>query len=161
MGQLKNLATGWLDLTLAERVQFKNEFHLNVESDYEVETTEVFAGGMCSRTGYLPAGLVFVGYAHKQAQMQMIHYGKVKLFHDDCEEVISGPAVFAGEVGAKRLVEVLEDTLWTTVLVTDADNIEQVIAECTTETTDQLVVDNVHINSSDDRRSLIRGEKST
>ena len=164
MNGMPRTGDSWNDLTSQEKVDFKDAFHENIESTVEIQTTELFAGGMCARTGTIPAGVVFIGRAHRQEQIQILSSGVIEIFGDNCNQMIHAPHVFKGEVGEKRLVKVLEAAVWTTVLKTDATCIEDVIAECTTLTLAELktqVGKDVCDSSSDGSNCNIQREPQT
>lgn len=161
MHDVTQTSDSWDDLTVQERADFKDTFHEAVQgATVQINTTEVFAGGMCARTGKIPAGVVFIGRAHKQEQIQVLSEGAIELFGHS-RQIIRAPHVFKGSIGDKRLVRTLEDTVWTTILKTDATCIEDVVAECTTLTLAELktqVGNDVCGSSSDGSNCNIRRE---
>ena len=79
-----------------------------------------FAPGAYGREMTLPAGLVVVGKIHKHAHINVISKGRVQVFTEqDGVLELAAPCTFVSSPGTKRVVHVLEETVWTTVHVTD------------------------------------------
>lgn len=72
------------------------------------------APGMVARQMLIPKGMLIVGKIHKHAHLNHISYGHVKVETEHGSREIKGPETFTSEVGTKRAVVALEDTLWTT-----------------------------------------------
>lgn len=72
------------------------------------------APGMIARQMFLPKGGVIVGKIHKHAHLNHITFGHVRVETEHGPMEIKGPHTFTSEVGTKRVVVVLEDTMWTT-----------------------------------------------
>lgn len=72
------------------------------------------APGMIGRQMLIPKGQLIVGKIHKHAHLNHISYGHVRVETDHGPMEIKGPHTFTSEVGTKRAVFALEDTLWTT-----------------------------------------------
>ena len=79
-----------------------------------------FAPGAYGREMTLPAGLVVVWKIHKHAHINVISKGRVQVFTEqDGVLELAAPCTFVSSPGTKRVVHVLEETVWTTVHVTD------------------------------------------
>lgn len=89
-----------------------------------------FAPGSYGREMTLPAGLVVVGKIHKHAHINVISKGRVQVFTEQ-EGVLelSAPCTFVSSPGTKRVVHVLEETVWTTVHVTDKTDLAEIERE--------------------------------
>ena len=161
MGKLKRHTDGWVELSQVEKDQFKETFgKIPKTEQINLEIKTLFADGMCSRTGKIPAGAIFVGRVHLQEQLQILSSGKIWLYGDDSVEEYVGPCVFKGEVGSQRLVQVLEDAVWTTVLKTSALTAEDAEIQCTVGTLEEYKARLEHVcdGSSDGGISAVRGE---
>lgn len=89
-----------------------------------------FAPGAYGREMRLPAGLVVVGKIHKHAHINVLSQGHVRVFTEQEGEMeIKAPCTFVSSPGTKRVVLVLEDTVWTTVHVTDKTDLAEIEAE--------------------------------
>ena len=89
-----------------------------------------FAPGSYGREMTLPAGLVVVGKIHKHAHINVISKGRVQVFTEQ-EGVLEldAPCTFVSSPGTKRVVHVLEETVWTTVHVTDKTDLAEIERE--------------------------------
>lgn len=89
-----------------------------------------FATGSYGREMTLPAGLVVVGKIHKHAHINVISKGRVQVFTEQ-EGVLelAAPCTFVSSPGTKRVVYVLEETVWTTVHVTDKTDLAEIERE--------------------------------
>ena len=89
-----------------------------------------FAPGSYGREMTLPAGLVVVGKIHKHAHINVISKGRVQVFTEQ-EGVLelTAPCTFVSSPGTKRVVHVLEETVWTTVHVTDKTDLAEIERE--------------------------------
>ena len=89
-----------------------------------------FAPGAYGREMTLPAGLVVVGKIHKHAHMNVISKGRVQVFTEqDGVLELAAPCTFVSSPGTKRVVHVLEETVWTTVHVTDKTDLAEIERE--------------------------------
>lgn len=89
-----------------------------------------FAPGSYGREMTLPVGLVVVGKIHKHAHINVISKGRVQVFTEQ-EGVLelAAPCTFVSSPGTKRVVHVLEETVWTTVHVTDKTDLAEIERE--------------------------------
>ena len=89
-----------------------------------------FAPGAYGREMTLPAGLVVVGKIHKHAHINVISKGRVQVFTEqDGVLELAAPCTFVSSPGTKRVVHVLEETVWTTVHVTDKTDLAEIERE--------------------------------
>ena len=89
-----------------------------------------FAPGAYGREMTLPAGLVIVGKIHKHAHINVISKGRVQVFTEqDGLLELAAPCTFVSSPGTKRVVHVLEETVWTTVHVTDKTDLAEIERE--------------------------------
>ena len=93
--------------------------------------------GCCTyaREMMIPKGTLIIGKIHRHQHLNFISKGRVKVFTEFGEKHLEAPCTFISEVGLKRAVYAEEDTIWTTVHLTqysgeqDLDKIEdEVIA---------------------------------
>ena len=100
---------------------------LEHEPPYNPEPQHTFAPGSYARTLLLDKSSVVVGKIHKHAHINVISFGHV-LVMTEGEGLLElhGPMVFTSTPGTKRAVYALEDTLWTTVHVTEETDLELV-----------------------------------
>ena len=89
-----------------------------------------FAPGSYGREMTLPAGMVVVGKIHKHAHINVISKGRVQVFTEqDGVLELAAPCTFVSSPGTKRVVHVLEETVWTTVHVTDKTDLAEIERE--------------------------------
>jgi len=93
--------------------------------------------GCCTyaRQMFIPKGTLIVGKIHRHQHLNFILQGKVSVATEFGKKYFEAPCTFISEVGLKRAVYAEEDTIWTTVHLTqyaseaDLDKIEdEVIA---------------------------------
>ena len=93
--------------------------------------------GCCTyaRLMFIPKGTLIIGKIHRHQHLNFILKGKVSVATEFGKKYFEAPCTFISEVGLKRAVVAEEDTIWTTVHLTqyaseaDLDKIEdEVIA---------------------------------
>ena len=72
------------------------------------------APGMVAREMLIPKDHEIIGKIHQHAHLNHISYGHVLVMTEHGPMEIKGPKTFTSEVGTKRFVRSLEETLWTT-----------------------------------------------
>jgi len=90
--------------------------------------------GCCTyaREMTIPKGTVIIGKIHRHEHLNFISKGKVVVATEFGEKEYVAPCTFISEVGLKRAVYALEDTLWTTVHMTEhrgEENLDKMEAE--------------------------------
>tara|TARA_R110000868_G_scaffold116472_4_gene310088 strand:- start:31 stop:570 length:540 start_codon:yes stop_codon:yes gene_type:complete len=98
---------------------------------YFTPKDEKYGCSTYAREILLPKGSFVIGKIHRHQHLNFISKGKVKVFTEFGEKSFEAPCTFVSEVGLKRAVYAEEDTIWTTVHLTefdkesDLDKIEQ------------------------------------
>lgn len=93
-----------------------------------IETRHYFSKGVYAREVFIPKGLILTGHIHKYTNLNIISKGKIKVLIDGEIQILEAPYTLVSPPGTKRIVEALEDTVWTTIHGTDEvdlDRIEQ------------------------------------
>jgi len=104
-----------------------------------IEIRHQFSGGMYARSMLAPAGSLIVGEIYKKAHYVVLAFGWVTVVTEtEGEQHFRAPAMWAAPVGAKRVIRVIEDTLWTTVVATDALTPEDAMADVTVKSFEDL-----------------------
>lgn len=85
-----------------------------------------FAPGAYARSMRLPKDYVIVGKIHKHAHLNIISYGHVLVATEEGTKELKGPLIFTSPAGIKRAVTVLEDTMWTTIHITEETELEKI-----------------------------------
>ena len=80
--------------------------------------------GCCTyaREMMIPKGTLIIGKIHRHQHLNFISKGKVVVFTEFGEKNLEAPCTFISEVGLKRAVYAEEDTLWTTVHMTEFES---------------------------------------
>ena len=99
---------------------------MDMEEKVDCPVRHIFAPGCYAREMLIPAGTVITGKIHKHAHLNFISKGKVRVATEFGHEIFEAPHTFVSEVGTKRAVHALEDTIWTTVHVTDETDLEKI-----------------------------------
>ena len=94
-----------------------------------VPVKHTFAPGLYAREMFIPKGLLIIGKLHKHAHMNTLSKGTVVVLTEAGVQRIAAPYTFVSEVGARRVVYAMEDTIWTTYHVTDKTDLAEVEAE--------------------------------
>lgn len=72
-----------------------------------------------AREMLIPKGTLIIGKIHRHQHLNFISKGKVIVFTEFGQKHLEAPCTFVSEVGLKRAVYAEEDTLWTTVHLTE------------------------------------------
>jgi quercetin dioxygenase-like cupin family protein len=75
-----------------------------------------------AREMFIPKDTVIIGKIHRHQHLNFITQGEVIVYTEFGEKHLKAPCTFVSEVGLKRVVHALEDTLWTTVHVTEFES---------------------------------------
>lgn len=77
--------------------------------------------GCCAyaREMLIPKGTLIIGKIHRHQHLNIISKGKVVVYTEFGEKHLEGPTTFVSEIGLKRSVYAIEDTLWTTIHLTE------------------------------------------
>jgi hypothetical protein len=90
--------------------------------------------GCCTyaREMLIPKGTLIIGKIHRHQHLNIISKGKVVVYTEFGEKHLEAPITFVSEIGLKRSVYALEDTLWTTIHLTEfvgEDNLDKIEEE--------------------------------
>ena len=90
--------------------------------------------GCCTyaREMLIPKGTLIIGKIHRHQHLNFISKGKVTVFTEFGQKQLEGPCTFVSEIGLKRAVYAEEDTLWTTVHLTEhvgEENLDKIETE--------------------------------
>lgn len=86
----------------------------------------IFTDGAYARELTMPAGSLVIGKIHKHSHLNFITKGKVAVATEFGQEVYTAPYTFVSQPGTKRVVYILEETVWTTVHVTPETDLEKI-----------------------------------
>lgn len=90
--------------------------------------------GCCTyaREMMIPKGTIIIGKIHRHEHLNFISKGKVIVFTEFGHKELQAPCTFVSEIGLKRAVYAEEDTLWTTVHLTEhvgEENLDKIETE--------------------------------
>lgn len=94
--------------------------------DTDCPVRHIFAPGAYAREITLPKGALVIGKIHRHAHLNFITRGKVRVLTESGTRELTAPCTFVSEVGTKRVVYAIEETLWTTVHVTNETDLEKI-----------------------------------
>jgi hypothetical protein len=118
-------------LTFRQGVMVLQEHMQTLESTLDNCTLRhIFAPGSYAREMTIPKGTLIIGKIHKHAHLNIISKGKVRVATEFGPMSFEAPYTFVSDVGTKRAVYAIEDTIWTTIHVTtetDLDKIEEYV----------------------------------
>lgn len=76
--------------------------------------TNRFTDGMYVREIFMPAGAFITSKIHKTQHQYFILKGKVIVWIDGIEQILEAPHIGITEPGTRRVLYILEDTIWAT-----------------------------------------------
>lgn len=98
----------------------------------------IFAPGNYAREMTLPAGHWIIGKIHKHAHLNFVSKGHVAVLTEEGAMFIRAPYSFVSSPGTKRLVLVLEETIWTTVHPTEKTDLTEIESDIIAKTYEEL-----------------------
>ncbi len=101
-----------------------------------------FSEGKYLRSIFLPAGTSVVGKLHRHECFNWITSGLVQMFTETGGlELLRGPCKMLSPAGTKRVLHVLEDTIWTVEHLTSSTDLSQIESEVIAESYSALGLD--------------------
>jgi hypothetical protein len=107
----------------------------------EVEPIHVFADGLYSRQLLIPADNWITGKVHKQNDLNIVVYGRMRVLTENGFIEVAGPTQFTGKAGIKQMGYAYEDTLWITVHHTYLTDLDEIDAELFEDNDEPKVLD--------------------
>jgi|JI9StandDraft_1071089.scaffolds.fasta_scaffold170722_2 hypothetical protein len=104
----------------------------------ECPVTHHFAPGAYGREILLPKGSLVVGKIHKHSHINVISKGRVSVITETGRKELSAPCTFVSDVGTKRAVYAHEDTVWTTIHVSNETDLEKLEDDIIAKSYDEL-----------------------
>lgn len=117
--------------TFHDRIMSVQGFMATMEQA-ECPVKHHFAPGTYAREVFLAKGLVVVGKIHRKAHLNIVSKGILTVCTEDGIKLIDAsehPVTFCSPAGVKRIAQIHEDTVWTTVHLTDKTDLEEIEAE--------------------------------
>ena len=85
---------------------------------YFTPIDEKYGCGTYARQMFIPKGTLIFGKIHRHQHLNFIMQGEVRVFTEFGTKEYKAPCVFVSEIGLKRSVYAIKDTLWVTVHMT-------------------------------------------
>jgi quercetin dioxygenase-like cupin family protein len=102
---------------------YKQEAHDLTLPQAPVSTGHRFAPGVYLRSVFMPAGSRVIGHEHTTTHFNIVLSGRCQVIDGDKVVDIVAPYVFVSEAGTKKILNIIEDTIWATVHPTDETDI--------------------------------------
>ena len=115
-----------LDISLKEKMDCI-EADLAKEPQVYLPLCHRFTPGLYIREIFMPAGTIVTSRTHKVTHPYVISQGKFKVITQDGKgEIIEAPYTGVTEAGTRRIIQILEDTVWTAFYVTEKTDIDEI-----------------------------------
>lgn len=105
---------------------------LPVETHYPDTARHVFSDGVYAREFFIAKGALVVGKIHCVEHLNIVH-GHCVFATEDGVERIDGHRNFSSRPGIQKAIFALEDTIWTTIHVTNETDHEKIAEKVTVE----------------------------
>lgn len=116
-----------------------------LDMDTNFPLRHIFAPGAYAREMSIKAGHWAIGKIHKHAHLSFITKGRIAVLTEDGPTVIMAPYTFVNTPGTKRVVLALEDTIWTTVHITEKTDLAEIEEEVIAKNFDDIAVIDIEI----------------
>ena len=91
-----------------------------------IKTKHYFSDGVYAREIYIPAGTLLTGKLHKFRQLNIVSLGDISVLLAGGIKRITAPYTVVSPPGTKRIAYAHVDTVWTTILRTDSDDLDEI-----------------------------------
>jgi len=98
----------------------------------DLKVNHIFAPGIYIRELSIPKNVVVIGKTHKTEHLNTILQGRCKVTINGSIKYLTAPCTFISKKGSKKVIEALEDTLWSTIHPTnetDLDKLENLLID--------------------------------
>lgn len=89
-----------------------------------------FSPGAYVREIHMPKGMLIVGKVHKTQHLNIVQKGRCTVWTPLRRFQVQGPCTFESFAGEQKIVYMHEDTIWSTVHVTDETDLELIEEKC-------------------------------
>lgn len=117
------------------------EQELRKYDQLDLPLKHTFAPGAYAREIFLPKGCIVIGKIHKHAHLNIVSRGHVTVVTEFGPREIDareGPVTFASDAGSKRALVCHEDTIWTTIHLTQSTDLAEIEREIIAPTYSEL-----------------------
>ena len=109
--KLKHLSSQKLDAIEASLIEAAEA---GLFQEPEVPLMHFFVPGMYVREVFMPRGSLIVSMEHKTSELNLVPRGKAIVRSGDDLRLVEGPCSFESEAGIRKILFILEDTVWQT-----------------------------------------------
>lgn len=99
------------------------------EAQVECPLKHHFAPGVYLREIFMPAGAIVIGKIHKTEHFNIIQKGRVSLIGEGETKILEGPCTFISKAGVQKVLYIHEDTVWSTIHITDERDLDRLEAQ--------------------------------
>jgi hypothetical protein len=110
----------------------------------EFPVTHTFCEGIYFRTIFMKKGTLVVGKTHKTRHMNHVITGSAEVMIGGEIRTIQAPYDFISEAGSKKILQIKEDMLWTTIHPTEETDIDK--------------LDEIFVLTNEEEKALIESE---
>lgn len=118
--------------TWKEKIRFLMQ-EFSAVPQVECPLKHYFAPGVYIREIFMPADSIIIGKIHKTEHFNIIQQGRLTIMHDDYTAAeLKAPHTFVSKPGVQKVLYIHEDTVWSTVHITeerDLDKLEAALIE--------------------------------
>lgn len=104
-----------------------------------------FAPGCYAREMTLPEDTYIIGKIHRHAHLNVLSVGRVQVLTESGPQEYIAPCSFVSEVGTQRVVRVLENTVWTTIHITNETDLDKLERELIMEDHSELELEHKEV----------------
>lgn len=106
----------------------------------EIPIEHHFAAGIYARTMIAPRGTMLTGKIYKVPQMIIVSKGDITIRSESYNGRLIGPHIYESPIGSKRFGYCHTDVVWTCLVKTNADNVEDAEKEIYAESFEEIDV---------------------
>lgn len=111
---------------------------LDLNSPVEMPVKHNHSPGVYVREIFMPAKSVVIGKVHKTRHLNIIQSGLVTIITPYRKFLVAGPCTFESFEGEQKIGIIHEDTVWSTVHVTDKTDVDDIVEEIVASTYDEV-----------------------
>ena len=129
------VATRDAPVAITEGLTYRQKLQVLVREMGKMEqvhapTKHYFAPGVYIREIHMPAGAYIIGKIHKTEHFNIIQKGRLSLVNEDgSSHEVCGPLTFVSNAGVQKAMFIHEDTVWSTVHLTNERDMERLEAQ--------------------------------
>jgi quercetin dioxygenase-like cupin family protein len=92
----------------------------------KIDPVHRFSQGLYAREITIPAGVTLTGEIHKYPQINFLLKGTIQVLVDEEIITLTAPQTVCSPAGTKRIAHTLTECVWTTVLPTELNNVDEI-----------------------------------